>query len=165
MIHLMAPVISIGTNTLIRATPLSVTSPTPLFNGQGVIRFNSNTLNNNGLLAYPSPVTGPFYTLPIPDGVPEVTITQVNSIPVASPPAGQVTGADVVINAAGSSTLTIAAKFVPVGTLVNLRINSDTVVDQSLTCAPLAGVLASSTATCTATFPLGANIAIAAASW
>jgi hypothetical protein len=85
---------------------------------------------------------------------------------VANPPSGSLTGADVVISlAAAAAQVAIATKNIPPGTAVNLRINSETVADQSITCAPITGTLALGSATCQATFPLGANITIASATW
>ena len=166
MIHLIAPQVTFAGGVLTAIAP-AINSATPLTGGGGIIRINATTTTGIGTAVIrPTPVLGPLYTLPLPSGNPEVTITQVNGVNVASPPSGQVTGLDVVVNASGASTVTIAAKNIPLGTVVNLRISSEIVMDQSITCSPLTGAApASSSATCTATFPLGANITIASASW
>jgi hypothetical protein len=71
----------------------------------------------------------------------------------------------VTINSATAVTINIAATNVPVGTVVTLAIQSELGADQTITCNPLAGTPASSTATCSATFPTSVSLVLASASW
>lgn len=170
MIHLIAPAVTFSAGYNITAFSAAARNPSgPLSSGAGVLRVNANTITGPLNFFNPAPpITGPFYTLPLPSGLPDLTITQVNGVNVANPPSGQLTGLDVVVNAPGASTVTIATNNIPIGTAVNLRISSEIVTDQSITCSPLVAVqgqAGAGTATCSATFPLGANITIASASW
>lgn len=165
LIHLIAPAITFsGTGNVLSAINPGTNDPTPLLNGSGAVRLNATTISG-APTGNPAAMTGTLFAMPLPDGLPEVIVTQVNGSSVANPPSGLLTGADVLINTATASTVTIAARNIPTGTVVTLRISSEVVADQSITCNGLAGTLANSTATCQATFPLGANITIAAASW
>jgi hypothetical protein len=63
-------------------------------------------------------------------------------------------------------TVNIAAQYIPVGTVVKLYLTAEQGNDSVVTCAALAGTLASSTATCTgASFPQGVTIADIRAVW
>ncbi|BDC49850.1 hypothetical protein F183_A21660 [Bryobacterales bacterium F-183] len=160
MIHLIAPTVNAGR---VHAYNPQVGSTTPLSQGSGVIRINANSASCP--VCSPAAIVGALFNPPLPVSIPELRITQVNGTNVNNPPLGQLSSPDVSINTSSSATVNLAAKNIPPGTVVNLKISSDTIRDQSLTCNALAGTLASSTATCTATFPLGANLTIASASW
>lgn len=54
---------------------------------------------------------------------------------------------------------------IPVGTVVTLNLYSELAPDQTLICNPLAGTIASSTATCSATFPYSFTRILASANW
>lgn len=164
MIHLIAPSIFFSSGTALHAYNTSIGVSTPASNGSGVIRINTSSLTGT-VSTIPTAITGALYALPLPVGIPEVTITDVNGTTVANPPSGLTSAADVVINTASAATVTIATKNIPVGTVINLRISSETVTDQALNCNAVAGTLASGSATCSATFPLGANVTVASASW
>ena len=164
LIHLIAPAITFSSGAVLSASNPVSTDPTPLVNGSGVVRLNATTITGTPT-GNPVATSGALFAMPLPEGQPEVLITQVNGNNVANPPSGLLTGADVLINTASASTVNISARNIPVGTVVTLRISSEVVADQTLTCSPLAGTLASSAATCQATFPLGSNITIATASW
>jgi hypothetical protein len=164
MIHLIAPAVtSSGAGNLLSAVRPGW-SDAALLNGSGVVRINATSITGT-FSGAPAAITGALFSMPLPSLLPEVTLTQVDGVNVANPPSGLPTGADVVISSPSASTVTIAARNIPPGTVVTLRISSEVVADQSITCNGLAGTLANSTATCQATFPLGANITIAAATW
>ena len=60
----------------------------------------------------------------------------------------------------------LAASNIPIGTIVTLRLSSETNGDSLIACNPLAGAsVASTTATCTATFPFSVTITSARATW
>jgi len=71
----------------------------------------------------------------------------------------------VIIAATGAVTVNLAAANIPLGTIVTLRITAETGADTTISCTPLAGTLAASTATCSATFPFSVSIAGVRASW
>ena len=97
--------------------------------------------------------------------MPGVTINSVNGVNVPQPPQGAFQTPDVTINATTAVTINISAIAVPVGTVVQLNIQSELGPDQTISCNPLAGTLASSTATCSASFPTSVSRILASASW
>ncbi len=72
---------------------------------------------------------------------------------------------DVTINANSAVSINIAGVNVPLGTVVKLYLASETGTDQVINCLPLTGTVANSTATCSATFPLGTTATLARAVW
>jgi len=166
MIHLIAPTITFGLNNKLSAETTGTSEQVPLKNGAGVIRLNATTVNGLAQVqTLPTAIQGPLYSIPLPSGIPEVVISKVDGLNVAVPPSGLITGADVVINNPNPVQVLLNAKNIPVGTAVTLRLNSENVADQTVTCPGLTGTLAASTTTCTATFPLGANLSVASLSW
>jgi hypothetical protein len=140
----------------------------------GFIRFNSTNITYTGNVNGNSVPTlintnvdqnyfgfGPLYNVPNNStlGQPSLSITQVNGINVPANPQASYLNPDVQIAASGPVTVNIAATNVPVGTVVTLRLTTDLNGDVSTPCNPLAGTLAASTATCTATFPFEVSIA------
>jgi hypothetical protein len=72
---------------------------------------------------------------------------------------------DVAINKATAVTVNIAASNIPIGTIVKLYISSENAVDQTVNSTPLAGTLASSTATASVTLPSGFSRGFVRATW
>jgi len=103
--------------------------------------------------------------LPSPTTVPTVTITSVNGVSVPQPPLGAFQTPDVTINATTAVTINISAVGVPPQTVVQLNIQSELGPDQNISCTPLTGTLAASTATCSASFPTSVSRILASASW
>jgi hypothetical protein len=97
--------------------------------------------------------------------VPTVTITSVNGVSVPQPPSGAFQTPDVTINATNAVTINISAVGVPPQTVVQLNIQSELGPDQNISCTPLTGTLAGSTATCSASFPTSVSRILASASW
>ena len=97
--------------------------------------------------------------------VPTATITSVNGVTVPHPPQGAFQTPDVTINATTAATINISAVGVPIGTAEQLNIQSELGPDLNISCNPLAGTVASSTATCSASFPTSVSRILAAASW
>ena len=156
-INLIAPTIS-GTG-LINVSPggnggygFILLNGTDNFTGN----LSSGVVNMRPLIAPP---------LPAASTVPTVTVTSVNGVSVPQPPQGAFQTPDVTINAANAVTINISAVAVPVGTVVQLNIVSELGTDQNVSCNPLAGTLASSTATCSASFPTSVSRILASASW
>lgn len=135
--------------------------------GYGFILLNMTTNNFTGSLSSGVVNKYPLIAPPLPTAstVPTVTVTSVNGVSVAQPPLGAFLTPDVTINAATAVTINISAVAVPVGTVVQLNIASELGADQNVTCTPLAGTLASSTATCSAAFPTSISRILASASW
>jgi hypothetical protein len=143
-------------------------------NGQLSVRGGGNTCNgggNNGgtgtvrLEAVQEEFTGgfsgatvtsgtPFNTF-LPAAPPAITVVSVGGIPVNPLPTGSFQTPDVTINSTAPVTVAIRAANVPVGTVVTLEFYSENGPDIKTTSTPLAGNLASSTATAQVTFPSG----------
>jgi len=162
-IHLIAPVI-LGSGSLSVASghvPFSNTAIT------GIIRFSTNTNDFTGNTNNASLVLGPVYLPPANStlGAPSLQITKVNGVAVPPQAAGSYLSPDVTIAATGAVTVNLAAANVPLGTIVSLRVTAETGPDTTISCAPLTGTLASSTATCSATFPYSVSIAGVRAAW
>ncbi len=159
-IHLIAPTVG-GTGLLyaFSGNQIGGTAAT------GIVRISTNT---NAYAGSNSGVTpGPLF-LPPNNSVlspPSLSITQVNGIAVPAQAAGSYLNPDVTIAAAGAVTVNLAAKNIPLGTVPTLRITAETGPDTTITCNALAGTVASSTATCSATFPFSVSIAGIRASW
>jgi hypothetical protein len=140
----------------------SVTS----YNFTGIVNTNTNASQcPTNTLTYCA--VGGVYLVPNNSAVsqPTISITQINGITVPANPLGQYALPDVQINASTPVTVNLAAANVPLGTQPVLRLTTETSSDLSITCSALAGVLNSSTSTCTATFPFAVSIAAARATW
>lgn len=107
----------------------------------------------------------PFATF-VPTTPPgSVTVVSVDTVTLSQPPTGSLTTPDATINTTTSSTITIQASYIPVGTVVTLHVFSDNNTDQMKQTTPLAGSLQSSTATATVTFPSGYSLNYVKATW
>jgi len=137
--------------------------------GIGYVTLNSanNTFTGSDAVGDVTPTLRPLVAppLPSPTTVPAVTINSVNGVSVPQPPQGAFQTPDVTINATTAVTINISAVAVPVGTVVQLNIQSELGPDQTVSCNPLAGTLAASTATCSASFPTSVSRILASASW
>jgi hypothetical protein len=160
-VNLIAP--TVGGNGTIYAGGAGGGDP-----GAGYVLINAttNTFNANSApwaIYTPRPLIAP--PLPTAITIPTVSIVSVNGVSVPTPPLGAFLTPDVTINSASSVTINISAVAVPVGTVVKLGIQSELGADQTISCNPLAGTLASSTATCSASFPTSVSRILASASW
>jgi hypothetical protein len=135
--------------------------------GYGFILLNTAANNFTGSLSSGLVTKTVLLAPPLPTAstVPTITVTSVNGVSVAQPAQGAFLTPDVTINAASAVTINISAVAVPVGTVVQLNIVSELGADQNVSCTPLAGTLASSTATCSASFPTSVSRILASASW
>ncbi len=158
-IHLIAPSIS-GAGTI----DASGGSRNYTFTGGlGRVLLSGNTVSFSGTLnAFSN--TGRL-NLPTAIAAPTVTITSVNGVSAPSNPTADVTIPDITITASSAVTVNLSASNVPLGTQVQLTLTPETGNQASATCNPLAGTIASSTATCSITFPTGVNITSARATW
>lgn len=152
-INLIAPIVT-GAGTL------TVSGGAGGSLGWGYILLNSGTntftgSDTSGVLTLRPLIAPP---LPAPTVTPGVTIVSVNGTSVPVPPLGAFQTPDVTINSATAVTINISGVNVPVGTVVTLAIQSELGPDQTITCTPLAGSLASSTATCSASFPTSVSL-------
>jgi len=164
-IHLIAPTIT-GNGTLYAYGAGGAT-------GYGYIALNAanNTFTGSDTAGDVVPTIRPLVAPPLPTfaSVPTVTITSVNEVSVAQPPQGAFETPDVTINSANAVTIAIAAVGVPIGTVVQLNIQSELGPDQNISCNALVATPPSSTtnstATCSATFPTSVSRILASASW
>jgi hypothetical protein len=110
---------------------------------------------------------GPLYNVPANATLaqPSIMISQINGVAVPNPPSGQYLTPDVQINANNAVNVTLSAANIPVSTVPTLRLSTEGGTDLLVACSALAGSLAASTSTCSATFPFSITIAAARATW
>jgi hypothetical protein len=118
----------------------------------------TGTANPTPVLESPSPV---FF----PQNFPSVRVVSVAGVAVPENPSGGFTAADVSINAGTAAAVEIAARNVPLGTVVRLHVFSENGNDQIIDSTPLAGTVAQSTATVAIVFPNGFSRAFPRAVW
>lgn len=154
-IRLVAPTVSI--TGLLATAGGSNTYESGCNSGQGaggVVRiegFQIGAINASGTLYTATPY-GLFLSSA---GVPVVKVVSVGGNPVAASPTGTFTVPDVTVTSNAPLAVAIQAANVPVGTVVTLVIFSENGPDQTILSTPLAGTLASSTATASVTLPSG----------
>jgi len=138
-----------------------------VISGTGYVLINATTNTYTGFASDGIFTARPLLAppLPTPSTQPSITVNTVNGVSVSQPPKGQFLTPDVTINAAGPVTIAITATGIPVGTVVTFNVLSELGTDQNISCTPLAGTLASSTATCSASFPTSVSILLGSASW
>ena len=162
-IHLQAPLIAgSGTISAIGGNPtqsFSFGGP-----GNGRIRIDSTT-NTSTATINPAPVTGPLFNVPLPTGVPSVTITNIGGVSISASPTGSFTSPDATINASVAVPVTFTATNIPIGTVVKLIVSSETGADQTVSATPLTGTVANSTGTASVLWPLGVSRVFIRAVW
>lgn len=122
----------------------------------GRVRLEAFQYNLTGMTIDPPPI----YRTPIPLFLPEHPPASVRVVSIANSATPQVAAndfatPDVTINASGPATVTIEARYVPLGSVVTLVLISEERTDQVVTSTPLVGVFERSTATVTVTIPTG----------
>jgi hypothetical protein len=120
----------------------------------GVVRieaFQIAAINAPGTLYTATPY-GLFISV---SGIPSIKVVSIGGNSVATNPTGTFTVPDVTVNSNAPLAVAIQAANVPVGTVVTLVIFSENGPDQTIQSTPLAGTLASSTATASVTLPSG----------
>lgn len=85
--------------------------------------------------------------------------------PVSSTPTGSFTIPDVTINDASPVSVEIGARNIPLGTVVQLHLFSDTGATEVVDSTPLAGTLEQSMATVNVTIPSGFSRGFVRATW
>jgi hypothetical protein len=109
-------------------------------------------------IAAPSPVA-------LPLNLPSVRVVAVGGVAVPENPTGGFEAVDVAINAGTAATVEIAARNIPLGTVVKLHVFSVNGGNQIIDSTPLAGTVAQSTATVAIVFPNGFSRAFPRAVW
>lgn len=131
----------------------------------GVIRLEAFQQSFTGS-ASPTPVQASPFALFLPTTPPpSVRVTHVDGQLVPSNPTGSFTMPDVTINKSIAVTVNIVASNIPPGTVVKLYISSENAPDQTVDSLPLAGTLASSTATASVVLPPGFSRGFVRATW
>jgi hypothetical protein len=124
--------------------------------------FTSTTANWN-------PQPNVLTTVSVPPsltGDPTLRITSVGGLAAPAYPTGDRLTPDVTLNASGPITIGIAASNIPIGTVIAVTLLFEAgTTPTTINCSPLAGILSSSTATCSTTLPQGVTIASVRASW
>lgn len=133
----------------------------------GVVKLSGSNINQTFFTGFGGNVViGGLYNPPLPSGVPVVSVVSVNGVAAPANPLASYLVPDVTINAATTVTVNIAAQNIPVGTVVNLSLTSEQGNDSIVTCAPLAGSIANSSASCSgASYPPGITITNIRATW
>jgi hypothetical protein len=175
-LHLIAPIIS-GTGTVSAkggaqggfadSASQAIYAPVygeQLFASPGRIRLDAVQRRFTGT-STPAPVYGTPYNVPLPAGLPAVRVTSIGGIPVSESPSGEATTPDATINQSGPVAVTIEAKNIPVGTVVEVRVMSEAAADFVVNSAPLAGTPELSTATANVAFPPGFSRGLIRATW
>ena len=162
-IHLIAPSIPNAANLIAYGGLMPNTGSR--LGGTGYVRLSTNTQNPPNS-SNPTAILGPLFAPPLPTAtpLPAVRIVSVNNVNAPSNPQGNYLLPDVQINSGTAVNVAISASNIPLGTVVKLRLASEQ-IDTIIDCAGLAGTIASSTATCSATFPFSVSIANLRASW
>lgn len=162
-IHLVAPTV-LGNGSLTANSGVGNVNGVVVTNG--IVRFSTNSNAFTGT-ATGGAIMGPLYLPPANStlATPSLSITQVNGVAVPPEAAGSYLNPDVIINAPGAVNVNLAAANIPLGTIVSLRITAETGADTTISCSPLGGTVAASTATCSASFPFSVSIAGVRASW
>lgn len=96
---------------------------------------------------------------------PLVRVVSIDGNAVPLQPSGSFEIPDVSIENAGPATVEIAARNIPLATVVNLNVYSENGADQILTSTPLVGTLVNSAATVSVTFPPGFSRGFVRATW
>lgn len=104
-------------------------------------------------------------TVELPPGAPAIKVVRVAGQAVAMSPTGSFAVPDVVIDAPGAVTVELEARFVPLGTVLNLTFQPETGAAFTATSTALAGTLEQSTATAQAQFPHGPTRVFVKATW
>ena len=112
----------------------------------------SPKLSTPGLI-HPSPALAP------------VRVTSVAGVPVPNNPSGDFHPADLTLDEVGPVTLEVAASGVPVGTIVNLTMWTESGSTIQVDSSPLAGSLTQSTASATVNLPHGFSRFFVEATW
>jgi hypothetical protein len=159
-IHLEAPIVA-GTGTV---QALGGSSNGQTYGGNGWLRVDTTSNNFTGQFQ-PAAIFGVLFNVPLPTAVPTVTITSINGMSVPAAPTASYTAPDVIINNGTAVPVAIAATNVPVGTVVMLYVSSETGTGQVVSASPLAGTVASSTATASIVWPLGVSRVYVRAVW
>lgn len=129
-------------------------------------RIRIDTFQNNFTgTTNPTAIYGVPYQVILPDNPPQVRVIELNGIPVPHYPTGSGNQPDVTIDTTGAVTMTVQANNVPVGSVVQLYIYSETSTDQIINSSPLVGTVMTSTATITATIPVGPSRMFVRSDW
>jgi hypothetical protein len=162
-IHLAAPTVSLSNGFCVaRGGAVNQVGES---GSNGRIRIDGNFVNSGGFVV-PSPLVGPYQVSTLPAPNPTVRVTTINSIAVPAFPGNSYIVPDVSINTSSAVPVAIAATNIPLGTVVTLYISTDIGgTDATATTSPLAGTLASSTATANLTLPSGVSRIYVRAVW
>lgn len=141
--------------------------------GDGIIRMEAfqNTFNGNvpGSINFNASVQV-FYATPynlfLPSTPPSnLAVVSIGGIPVNMSPTGGFVVPDVTVNSSAPLAVQIQAQYIPTGTTVTLFVFSENGPDQTIVSTPLAGTLASSTATAPLVLPSGYSRGFVTATW
>lgn len=134
----------------------------PCRGSAGRIRIETNVIAGSGT-STPSYIHSPPYQLLLPSTPPpSISVTDINGNPINANP---FTFPDTVINSASPVTVEVKAHFVPIGTIPQLTIVSESGADQEIEFPPLQGSLEESMSTATVMFPTGGSRGFVKVTW
>jgi hypothetical protein len=132
----------------------------------GRIRLEAFTYSLTGSTINPGAILGTPFNVYLPTTPPpSASVIEVDGVPLTDFPTGSYATPDLTINTPANSVFTIEARYIPLGTTVELHIVSEDGVDQIVTSTPLAGTFELSTATVTATVPTGFSRFFVVSDW
>lgn len=163
-IHLIAPIIS-GTGTLSAAGGRYRERLDGLFDASvGRVRLDaaSNQFSgvSNALLTRGTP-----YNVPLPEGMPSVRVTSIAGTAIPLSPTGEAATPDVTFDQAGPVAVTVEARNIPPGTVVQIRVQSEAAPEIVVNAPALQGTQQFSTTTANVTFPPGFSRGFVRATW
>lgn len=171
-IHLQAPVVNMNTYSgwglLARGAQGGHNGSAWEYSSEGRIRIDADKFNYGNGSAIPAALHGPLVEVPVPTTMPVVRVTSIGGIAVPGQPNNQYTAPDVSLDSASAVSLEVAAKNIPVGTVLRLHVTSEGTTgsaDQVVSSSPLTGTLANSTATASVTLPQGVSRFYVRATW
>jgi hypothetical protein len=140
-------------------------TPSGTNGGNGVVRIEAFTDTFTGTVTGTETMAEPVATYVPTTAPPTVSVVNVNSTNLPASPTGSLATPDATIDTASAVTITVQTSNIPVGTVLTLHVFSDNNTDQAVKTTPLAGTLASATATASVTFPSGYALNYVKATW
>lgn len=143
---------------------LQVSNSAGTASSNGIIRleaFNLNVDTGDGCPGVPI-VSTPF-NVALPAAPPsQITVTSINGISINANP---FSFPDAIINSSGPVTVNVQAQYIPVGTVPNIFVTSETGSTQTVACSSLQGTVPLSMCTASITFPTGGSRGFVKATW
>lgn len=164
--RLVAPTVEGGGSIDVRGGPGGVGNETGGNGSAGRVRIESYDPPNFSIDPAEADVryATPGNVLPSAEA-PFVRIAAIDGVAAPASPSGSYAPADVTVDAAGPITIALEASNIPLGTEIQLRLNSEDEGALEVTSTPLVGTVEASTATATISLPPGFSRFTLSATW